>query len=102
MIAEDHVEDHQNNLLIDEIDSEEEASDNEEGVENQLTPQEQLINYVLTLDIEGTAARGFHPARSGQDAVFLNDKKQLDGHSRMLIVVYAIKTQCTLRLLGEP
>ncbi len=65
------------------------------------------MNCTLTLDVEGTAARGFRPARSGQDAVILNDKKQLDGHSRMLIVVYAInsmdyKIQCTPRLPEEP
>jgi hypothetical protein len=44
------------------------------------------------LDIEGTAARGFHPVQNGQDAVILNDKKQLDGHSRVLIVVHAINS----------
>jgi hypothetical protein len=89
---EHHVDDHQNNHLIDEIVSEEEASDNKEGDEYQLTPQEQLINYALTVDVEGTAAHGFRLAQSGQDAVILNDKKQLDGHSRMLIVVYAINS----------
>jgi U3 small nucleolar RNA-associated protein 14 len=71
---EHHIDDHQNNHLFGEADSkgEEETSDNEEGGENQLTPQEQLINYALTLDVEGTAALGFRPARSGQDAVILN------------------------------
>jgi hypothetical protein len=34
MIVDDHIDDRQNNLLIDEIEREEEASDNEEGVEN--------------------------------------------------------------------
>jgi hypothetical protein len=63
MIVEDHADDHRINLLTDdEIGSEDEASDNEENGENQLTTQEQLNNYVLTLDVEGTAARGLHPA----------------------------------------
>ncbi len=47
---------------------------------------------MLILDIKGTATHVFHPAHSGQDAVILNDKKQLDGHSRMLTVVYAINS----------
>ncbi len=34
MIVDDHIDDRQNNLLIDEIEHEEDASDNEEGVEN--------------------------------------------------------------------
>jgi hypothetical protein len=63
MIVEDHINDHQNNFLIDdEINSKEEASNNEEGGENQLTPHEQLINYMLPLDVTGTAAHGFRPA----------------------------------------
>jgi hypothetical protein len=47
VIDEHHIDGHQNNLLIGEVDSKgkEEVSDNEEGGENQLTPQELLINY---------------------------------------------------------
>ena len=56
VIDEHHIDGCQNNLLIGEVDSkgEEEASDNEQGdSENQLTPQELLINFALTLDVEG-------------------------------------------------
>ncbi len=75
----------QNNFLIDAIES-----DNEDGGEYQLMPQEQLINYSLTLDVEGTAAHGFYPSRDGEGTVGLTNKIQLDSHGRLLTVVYAV------------
>jgi hypothetical protein len=59
VIDEHHIDDHQTNLLIDTIYSkEEEASDNEKGGENQPMPQEELINYALTVEVEDTTAHG--------------------------------------------
>jgi hypothetical protein len=72
VIDEHHIDGRQNNLLIGEVDSkgEEEASDNEQGdSENQLTPQELLINYALTLDVEGNGDRVYRLVRSGQEDV---------------------------------
>jgi hypothetical protein len=82
-----------NYLLNDAIESDdEEESDDEDGGENQLTPQEQLVNYALTLDVEGTAACGFRPSHDGEGSVELMNKKQLDSHGRLLIVVYAVNS----------
>jgi hypothetical protein len=71
----------ENNFLNDAIESDnEEASDDEDDGENQLTPKEQLINYSLTLDVKGIAAHGFRPSIDGEGAVELTNKKQLDSH----------------------
>jgi hypothetical protein len=42
------------------------------------------------LDVEGTAAANNRPARNGEGNIEIRNKKQLDTHERMLIVVYAV------------
>jgi hypothetical protein len=74
-LDEHHIND-QNYLLIDAIESDNaEEGDNEEGGENLSTPEEELINYALTLDIEGTAARGLCPSHDGEATIELSNKK---------------------------
>jgi hypothetical protein len=92
-IEERHVNGHQNYILIDAIESDnEEEVDSEEGGENLLTPEEELVNYALTLHVEGTAARGLRPSRDGEGTIELSNKKQLDSHGQLLIVVFAVNS----------
>ncbi len=77
--------------MVIESDNEEEV-DSEEGGENLLTPEEELVNYALTLDVEGTAARGLRPSRDGEGTIELSNKKQLDSHGQLLIVVFAVNS----------
>jgi hypothetical protein len=77
--------DKENNII-----EEGEENDSDEEDEEQITEQEALIRYALTLDTKGTAAVNNRPARNGEGNVEMRSKKQLDTHTRMLIVVYAV------------
>ncbi len=85
VIINDLEENEEQNFIIEEA----EDNDSSEEAEEEITEQEALVRYALTLDTEGTANANNRPARNGEGKVEIVKKKQFDTHARMLILVYA-------------
>ena len=79
-------EEDENNSNHSENDLSSEDSENEAAY---LSPQEQIVEDALTLDVEGTSADNQRPARSGAGTIVLHDKKQLDQTAKLLVLSYA-------------
>ncbi len=68
-----NIDNPNDNIIIDFEDDESESDSNEEE-EEQVTEQEALVRYALTLDVVGTAAANNRPARNGEGNIKIEKK----------------------------